>query len=299
MAYQELIAKVVPLSVSAEAVAALAARLKLDATGETADPAVRAQLDRVVDALLEPGTLDDVDENERQSVIGIITSFLKQALELVENPARTPGWVYTDPAVLQSQGQSSAAVPPLWAQFVVPTLDGLEASLASSGARVLDIGSGTGWLAISACRVFPNASVVGLDPWGPSNELARANIADAGLEHRITLRTGVIEEFEDAERFDLIWMPVLFVPPAVLDAAVQHAADSLRKGGWLILGGYAAPPDPLAHAVNDLRAVRGGGTPISDKQGVALLEAAGLANAHAVQKAWPAPVRFVVAQRRH
>ncbi len=198
--------------------------------------------------------------------------------------------MYTDPVVLQSQGQSSAAVPPLWADGVRrPDARRPEARLASSDARILDTGSGTGWLAVSACRAFPNASVVGLDPWGPSK--------GAGLEGRITLRTGVIEEFEDAEGFDLIWMPVLFIAPAVLDAAVQHAADNLRKGGWLILGGYAAPPDPLAHAVNDLRTVRGGGTPISDEQGVALLEAAGLANAHAVQKACPAPIRFIVAQR--
>lgn len=50
--------------------------------------------------------------------------------------------------------------------------------------------------------------------------------------------------------------------------------------------------------MNELRAVRGVGTPISDEQGVALLEAAGLANAHAVPKAWSVPIRFIVAQRK-
>ena len=181
MAYEQMMAVTAPLIASAEAVAALAARMKLDELGEAGDPDVRAALDRVVSALTVPGLFDGLDETERRSLTGLVTSFLKQALELIENPGRSGGWVYTDPVVLQSQGQSSGAVPPLIAS-VAPTLDGLTDALAREGARILDIGSGVAALSISCCRVWPKASVVGVDPWEPAMKLAVRNVSEAGLE---------------------------------------------------------------------------------------------------------------------
>ena len=253
-------------------------------------------LDRVVSALTVPGLFDDLDEMQRQSIVGTVTAFLKQALELIENPERPGGWVYTDPGVLQTQGQSSGGIPPLIAQ-VAPTLDGLEDALAREGARILDIGSGVAALSISCCRVWPAASVVGLDPWEPAMELAAANVAAAGLEDRITLRAVRIEDMTDTAVFDLAWMPAPFLPRAVLGAGVPAVARSLRPGGWLVVGRYAAPPEPLAEALADLRTVRGGGTPLSDDEAVSLLERGGLTKAHAVPSDWSAPIRFVAGQR--
>lgn len=296
MAYEQMMGVTAPLIAGAEAVAALAATMKLDALGEAGDPDVRATLDRVVSALTVPGLFDGLDETERQSTIGTVTSFLKQALELIENPGRPGGWVYTDPAVLQSQGQSSGAVPPLIAS-VAPTLDGLTDALAREGARVLDIGSGVAALSISCCRVWPAASVVGVDPWEPAMELAVKNVADAGLGDRITLRAIGIEDITDTDAFDLAWMPAPFLPRSVLESGVPVVARSLRPGGWLILGRYAAPQDALAEALADLRTVRGGGTPLSNDEAVALLERGGLSSVRSVPSEWKAPIRFVAGQR--
>jgi SAM-dependent methyltransferase len=296
MGYEQMMAVTAPLLTGAEAAAALAARMKLDALGESGDPEVRAILDRVVWALTVPGLFDDINERERQATVGTVTSFLKQALELIENPGRPGGWVYTDPGVLQTQGQSSGAVPPLIAR-VAPTLDGLDDALARDGARILDIGSGVAALSISCCRVWPAASVVGLDPWAPAMELAAANIAAAGLEDRITLRAVGIEDMTDFDVFDLAWMPAPFLPRSVLDAGVPIVARSLRPGGWLVLGRYAAPREALAEALADLRTVRGGGTPLSEDDAVALLERGGLANVRSVPSNWSAPIRFVAGQR--
>jgi hypothetical protein len=46
-------------------------------------------------------------------------------------------------------------------------------------------------------------------------------------------------------------------PRMVLEAAAPRVAASLRPGGWLVLGRYAAPADRLAEAIADLRTVRG------------------------------------------
>ena len=297
MAYEQMMAVTAPLIAGAEAVAALAARMKLDALGEVGDPDVRAALDDVVSALTVPGLFDGLDETERRSMIGLVTSFLKQALELIENPGRAGGWVYTDPVVLQSQGQSSGAVPPLIAS-VAPTLDGLTEALAREGARILDIGSGVAALSISCCRVWPAASVVGVDPWEPAMKLAVQNVSEAGLDDRITLRAVAIEDITDRDAFDLAWMPAPFLPKSVLESGVPVIARSLRPGGWLILGRYAAPQEALPEALADLRTVRGGGTPLSEDDAVALLQQGGLADVRSVPSEWMAPIRFVAGQRR-
>jgi len=297
MAYEQMMAVTAPLIAGAEAVAALAARMKLDALGEVGDPDVRAALDDVVSALTVPGLFDGLDETERRSMIGLVTSFLKQALELIENPGRAGGWVYTDPVVLQSQGQSSGAVPPLIAS-VAPTLDGLTEALAREGARILDIGSGVAALSISCCRVWPAASVVGVDPWEPAMKLAVQNVSEAGLDDRITLRAVAIEDITDRDAFDLAWMPAPFLPKSVLESGVPVIARSLRPGGWLILGRYAAPQEALPEALADLRTVRGGGTPLSEDDAVALLQRGGLTDVRSVPSEWMAPIRFVAGQRR-
>jgi precorrin-6B methylase 2 len=296
MGYEQMMAVTAPRIAEAEAVAALTARMKLDAIGDVGDPEVRQALDRVVAAMTVPGLFEDLDETERQSTIGTVTSFFKQALELIENPARSGGWVYTDPQVLQSQGQSSGAVPPLIAS-VAPSLAGLDEALAREGAHILDIGSGVAALSISCCRVWPTASVVGIDPWEPAMELARRNVSEAGLEDRITLRAVAVEDLTDIDVFDLAWVPAPFLPRSVLESSVPVVARSLRPGGWLILGRYAAPQEALPEALADLRTVRGGGTPLSDDEAVALLERGGLSNVRSVRSDWAAPIRFVAGQR--
>lgn len=296
MVYDQVMAVTGPLLAGAEAAAALTARMKLDMLGEAGDPVTRAALDKVVSVLTDPSILDDLDETEQRSVVGTVTAFLKQALELIEDPGRPGGWVFTDPLVLQTQGQSSGGVPPLIAR-IAPMLDGLEDALAGEGARILDIGSGVAALSISCCRVWPAASVVGVDPWEPARELAVQNIAAAGLQERITLRPVSIQEIDDTDSFDLAWMPAPFLPRSVLDAGVPVVARSLRPGGWLVLGRYTAPHEPLPEALAALRTVRGGGTPLSDDEAIALLERGSLTNVRSVPSDWSAPIRFVAGQR--
>jgi SAM-dependent methyltransferase len=54
-------------------------------------------------------------------------------------------------------------------------------------ARVADIGCGAGWSCIGIARAYPKARVDGFDLDGPSVALARANVAEAGLEERVRI----------------------------------------------------------------------------------------------------------------
>jgi predicted O-methyltransferase YrrM len=145
--------------------------------------------------------------------------------------------------------------------------------------------------------VWPAVSVVGVEPWEPAMKLAAANIAAAGLEDRVTMRSIRIEELIGSDEFDLAWMPAPFLPRSALETGVPVVARSLRPGGWLVLGRYAAPDAALPQALANLRTVRGGGTPLSDDEALALLAGGGLAKVHAVPSDWSAPIRFVAGQR--
>jgi precorrin-6B methylase 2 len=252
------------LLTSAYALAAVTARLRLAELGDEGDPAVRAQLDRVADALEARDLYDALDERERSIVVAFSRSYLRQALELVDDPARAPGWSYTDPALLQAQGTASAVVAHLISKVGV----------GSPNARILDIGTGVAGLAIALCSTFPESTVVGLDPWEPALAIARTNVAEAGLESRITLLATAIQDFDDPDGFDLVWLPSFFIPESVLDRAIERIHVLLRPSGTLFVGTTQTDEQSLNAAVDDLRTVRSGGSVVSAADARARLERA-------------------------
>jgi precorrin-6B methylase 2 len=286
--FDEMQALAMRLLTEAEALAALVARLKLDAAGEPGDPEVSAQLDRIVDLIGAADLRSDLDERERATVIGHTTTMLRQAIDLIGDPVRAGGWYYTDPQILQGQGASSEIIAHLLAG----------AGIGNHDARILDIGTGVGALAVAFCRTFPDSTVVGIDTWELSLELARKNAAAAGLGSRITFRTTPIEAFDDDGGFDLVWMPVIFLSRVILEDAVAHAVAAMRPSAQIVLGRYAGPDDPLVGALGDLRTIRSGGTLLNGSDTRALLEGAGLVDVHEVYRTWPAPIALTAGRRR-
>ena len=286
--FNEMQALVMRLVTEAESLAALVARLKLDAAGERGDPEVTAQLDRVMGLIGATDLCADLEERERATVIGHATTMLRQAIDLIDDPVRPGGWYYTDPQILQGQGASSVIIAQLVAGAGIGTHD----------ARILDIGTGVGALAVAFCRTFPCSTVVGIDTWELSLELARQNVAAAGLGSRITLRATPIDTFEDHDGFDLVWMPVIFLSGAILEDAVAHAAAAMRPGAQIVLGRYAGPDDPVADALGSLRTIRSGGALLNGCDTRALLERAGLVDVHEVDRRWPAPIELTAGRRR-
>lgn len=285
--FSELQALTTRLITQAEALAALVARLKLDATGEPGDPGVTAQLDRVLHLIGATDLCANLDDRERTMVIGHTTTMLRQAMDLIDDPVRPGGWYYTDPQIVQGQGAGSVIVADLIAG----------SGIGTENARILDIGTGVGALAVAFCRAFPSSTVVGIDTWELSLELARQNVAVAGLGSRITLRHTPIEAFEDDDGFDLVWMPVMFLSKASLEEAVRRAVAAMRPGAQIVLGRYAGPDDPLVGVLGDLRTIRSGGTLLGPSDTCALLEGAGLVEVREIDRTWPAPAGLTTGRR--
>ena len=292
--FDELMAAVGRLVASAEALAALGARLRADQEGIVLDPVVEAALDRAVAQLgLD---LDGVDDQERMVAAMYARAFLRQALDLLEDPGQATGWIYEDPVILLSLGRASASIATIIAT-IAPTLDGLDSALARDGAVFCDVGAGVGALSIALCRAWPGLRVVGLEPWHPSLRIAEREVSAAGLNDRIELRPIAVEDLTDRDAFDAVWLAGPFLPEPVIPIAIERAHAALRPGGWLLFGAYAAPPGQLAAELTALRVVRSGGTPLVPELAVARLEHAGCLDVHLVERSWQAPVELVVGRR--
>lgn len=74
----------------------------------------------------------------------------------------------------------------------------------SSVARVLDLCTGSGCLAILAAIHFPNAAVDAVDISRDALAVASRNVADHGLEDRVTLFQGNLFDAVGEARYDLI-----------------------------------------------------------------------------------------------
>lgn len=198
-------------------------------------------------------------------------------LDSARGTAPTTGWRHTDPRILQAQGDASAQLAGAIKMHIGPQLGDLVARLDQPGARILDVGTGVGALAIAFCRAFPQVSVVGLDVADEPLALARANVARAQLDARIDLRKQAVAQLPETTAFDLAWVPQFFLGDG-LPAALTRVRAALRPGGWVLVPAFGTSTDPKIRAVGNLIAEIWGGITASPAELEAQVVAAGFAN---------------------
>jgi ribosomal protein L3 glutamine methyltransferase len=100
--------------------------------------------------------------------------------------------------------------------------------------RVLDLCTGSGCLAILACDVFPHASVDAVDLSAAALEVAKINVAEHGLKHRINLLKGDLFAPVGDTTYDII----LSNPPYVTtQAAVELPTEFVLEPRVALDGG--------------------------------------------------------------
>lgn len=70
--------------------------------------------------------------------------------------------------------------------------------------RILDIGTGTGVIALMLAQRFENAKVYGIELDPEASEEALSNFEKSSFSERLSLSQGAIQDFESDEKFDLI-----------------------------------------------------------------------------------------------
>ena len=287
MAFEDVMKQLSAWQLSVEALAAVGAGLALNQSGEAAPPEIRTALRAIAEAA-GLGDLDELPPPQQAVALSVVRMTLRSALDLIDDPAREIGWRYTDPAILEGWGRGSTMVPMLIAAGL-PELGEVQS--------FLDVGTGVGLLAVAAANVWPSASIVGIDVWEPSLERARANVAHANLDDRVTLRSQDATRIDDTDAFDLVWVPTFFLMDDVLADAMPVLFQATRPGGWIALGRFVAPPDPLIEATHALRTLRSGGETIDAKRALELVENAGFEDVHVAPRPGPVPLELIVGRK--
>jgi ubiquinone/menaquinone biosynthesis C-methylase UbiE len=107
--------------------------------------------------------------------------------------------------------------------------------------RVLDVGTGTGDLALDIARIHPDATVIGLDPSSQMLAIADAKRTRLGLADRVTLVTGDAQQlaFRDGE-MDAVTIAFCIRNVPDRPKALREMARVVRPGGWVLAEFYNA-----------------------------------------------------------
>jgi release factor glutamine methyltransferase len=123
--------------------------------------------------------------------------------------------------------------------------------------NVLELGVGSGAIALAIADERADATLTGVDVSAPALALARENAKRAGLAERVRLLEADFSDRLELGPFDLVvsnppyvspeevdalepevrdWEPRgALVDPAATDAVIRAASDVLRPGGWLVV----------------------------------------------------------------
>jgi SAM-dependent methyltransferase len=207
-----------------------------------------------------------------------------------------PGWHSGDGAVLLAQGRASAHFAAIIEERLLPRMPEADVALRSGRGRFLDVGVGVAALSVAVAERFPGTRAVGVDVLTAALDIARTQIAIAGLREAIELRLQSVAELTDEGIFDLAWMPQMFIPSDALEAGLARVWTALRPRGWLILALSGDGDDDAGHvsAYQSLFATTLGGGPMSAAEGRARLTRHGYADGGMFE----APQPLLLAQRR-
>ncbi len=150
----------------------------------------------------------------------------------------------------------------------------LERVLRLDAPRVLDVGTGSGAIALAIADEHAGARVVAVDRSSDALEVARANAEATGLGERIDFVEHDLEAGLDLGEFDLVVSNPPYVRPDEIEllepevrdweprgalvgegAAVRIAAaarGALAAGGWLVLETAAGAAQQLVHELDEL-----------------------------------------------
>jgi ubiquinone/menaquinone biosynthesis C-methylase UbiE len=156
----------------------------------------------------------------------------------------------------------------------------VERAAPQAGQEVLDLGAGTGTLALMLKAAQPEATVTGLDADPEILARAREKTAAAGSEVDFVQAFSTAMPLDD-DSFDLIVSTLFFhhLDGEAKRTTLRECTRVLRPGGRLLVGDWGRPTDPLMTALFfQVRAIDGFAVTADNAHGrlPALFEQSGL-----------------------
>jgi ribosomal protein L11 methyltransferase len=122
-------------------------------------------------------------------------------------------------------------------------------SLVQPGVSVLDLGTGTGILAIGAA-LLGAGPVLALDIDPAAVQAARANVALNGVARQVQVSQGSLGDVIPACSEPGDWQVVVvnILSGVILTMFEQGLSQAVAPGGWLVLSGFVAAQSPEIRA---------------------------------------------------
>lgn len=125
----------------------------------------------------------------------------------------------------------------------------IDALALEPGMRLLELGAGSGRLAIEIKRRHPAVTIEAVDADASMVARARRNAAGAGVE--IAFREADMTRLPALGTFDRVYSTMVFhhLLPHAKQAALAAARDLLRPGGSFVVGDFGRPRGALQWAL--------------------------------------------------
>jgi len=137
---------------------------------------------------------------------------------------------------------SNQVVPVVLTYICIPAIPGLKDKL-SSGARVLDVGCGSGTLVMHLARAFPNSQFTGIEIDRFAVAQAQKKIKENVLEDRVSVTLDNSTSMHYKSEFDLILMAVVLheIFPEDRSATITKCYEALKDSGTMVIFDFAYP----------------------------------------------------------
>lgn len=130
--------------------------------------------------------------------------------------------------------------------FCEDALAALGARAKNASVRALDLGTGTALIPIQMCKLHTSITVLGTDLARQMLAVAKANVARAGLEDRVSLSFGDAKNDDQDRTFDLVVSnSVIHHIPEPADL-LRAALTKLAPGGTVFIRDLERPTTEVA-----------------------------------------------------
>jgi ubiquinone/menaquinone biosynthesis C-methylase UbiE len=198
-----------------------------------------------------------------------------------------------DPFILQALESMTKPDAVMVTDIALPQSPGAVERL-EAGGTILDIGAGAGFAVLHYARRFPKARVIGIEYDAAQVDLARRELAQAGVD-TVEIRHADANQLEDEDAYDLVTLNVALHEtggPPEYQNVLHRVHRALKPGGTVVVSELPYPDSVQAYrgqpayqaltGVQFHEALVGCGA-ITQNQLRDLLLAAGFSNARVVQ----------------